>query len=384
MDDPWISRAYERARERVPRFSIARSGLATTSFLVLALVLFGIVWHAHRKAQFHRLRTPVNLPNAPILLPGGQEAVTLSRVALLNGTAPEYMSATILPGLGMQLLQITVAVPDHATRSLLLAPTAEEVAAMQKPVLDSAPFHLHVSFRHDLSNDAATDLIGLRQATNVQNLATADGGQAEGSFPSAISGDADPMIDTTVTTSLSGRSLDLVVSVANKGQESRAVTLDWSPHFRAPSGNLSHFAMIVPSKQKASGSTSQPIAGTPDDFSSDRGTKLSEGGIDATFVALKRDFLGDGPVLRLIDLDDGTTLRMTALSPSIRSIRARTDPKSGVLMLSFSTADPTATGADSDAQMLRAGQTLAWHVRMEVLATSQTTGTSDPVSSMMQ
>lgn len=373
MDDPLVSRAYAYLRERWPRFNFSRSGLVTTSILALLLVVFGVVWQAHQRAQFHRLRTPVVLPDAPVLLPGGLEAITLSRMALLNGTAPEFVSATVLPGLGMQVLQITIAVPDQGTRPLLLAPSVGEIAGAADPQLESAPFHLRVLPRHGVANKSAaeTDLIGNRSAENVQNVTLPDGGHAEGIFPSSVPGDGPTGMETSVSTSLSGRDFDVTVRATNNSSEIRSVALDWSPRFRVPGGSLSHFALVVPSQQRLDGTAVRTVVGTPQDFSAERGTKLQNRNMDLTYVNLKRTFLGDGPVLRLLDLESGITLRMTALSTSIRSIRVHSDATQQALTLSFSNADAGASAADNEAQMLRPGQTLQWHLRVEVLPTAQ-------------
>ena len=369
--DPLISRVYARVRERLPRFSLARSGLMTTSFLVLALVVFGLFWQAHRRAQFHRLRTPVVLQTAPAMMPGGQEAITLSRAALWKGTAPEYVSATVLPGIGMQVLQVTIAVPDHGTRALLQAPTVAELVATPDATLESGAFHLRVLPRRDAAKDGERDLLGNRPASGVQNLTMPDGGRADGVFSGSPTTSGDPNIDAYVSSTLVGRTFDVTVRAINRGQENRVVALDWSPRFQAPGGDLSRLVLALPSKQRLDGKALRSVIGTQEDFSADRGTRLRREPVDVTYVGLRRDFLGEGPVTRLVYLDDGITLRITALTPSIRSIRVHAAPVAQALTLSFSTADASATGVDSDEQVLRVGATLQWHLRMEVLATTQ-------------
>src|ERR1700722_17235743 len=51
--------------------------------------------------------------NAPAAAPqiNGQDVVTLQRKATQNGAAPEFLSATVIPGRGMNLLQITANLP---------------------------------------------------------------------------------------------------------------------------------------------------------------------------------------------------------------------------------------------------------------------------------
>jgi hypothetical protein len=109
-----------------------RSGLLT--IIVLTLVLAGLAfgWHEHRLGQFAQLKK--NLANQPIrdvtLRPGGQDFIQLQRSQLLGGSEPEFLSATLFPGRGMNLFQITAYLPQKGEVNLLASPPLEEAARL--------------------------------------------------------------------------------------------------------------------------------------------------------------------------------------------------------------------------------------------------------------
>ena len=60
--------------------------------------------------------------------PGGQDVVRLERSQMVGGTGPEFLSATLLPGRGMNLLQITAYLPQKGEVNLLASPSVEDAA----------------------------------------------------------------------------------------------------------------------------------------------------------------------------------------------------------------------------------------------------------------
>ena len=58
----------------------------------------------------------------------GQPIVVLKRAASSQGARPEFLSATVLPGRGMNLLQITANLPGKGTIEVLATPSLDEVA----------------------------------------------------------------------------------------------------------------------------------------------------------------------------------------------------------------------------------------------------------------
>ncbi|HVT96186.1 MAG TPA: hypothetical protein VHE33_01685, partial [Acidobacteriaceae bacterium] len=65
-------------------------------------------------------------PSVPQI--GGQPVVKITRPATSNAQGMEFLSATILPGRGMNLFQITANVPGKGEIPILASPTLEEAA----------------------------------------------------------------------------------------------------------------------------------------------------------------------------------------------------------------------------------------------------------------
>src|SRR5271163_1146874 len=117
-------------RRSIWRAAVMRSGLLIV--LVMALVFAGLAfgWHEHRLGQFAQLKK--SLGKRPIhdvaVRPGGQEVVQLQRSQMLGGNGPEFLSATLLPGRGMNLLQIRAYLPQKGEVNLLASPSLEDAA----------------------------------------------------------------------------------------------------------------------------------------------------------------------------------------------------------------------------------------------------------------
>ena len=340
--------------------AFSRSGWATAIVIALALLTFGVLWHAHQRARFHQLTTPVIPQTTSAPMPGGQEAILLSRVALVNDSEPEFVSATVLPGIGMQLLQATVAVPDQPAQDLLASVPLSDVAGMAPTSISSAPFHLRISTHHVQAgkSDAADDLVGFAPASNPQNQTLVDGGEASGTFQ----GTADRAgVSASIEVTLSGRQIDLVTRATNKSQQNRYVSFEWCPRFAAPDGNLNHLILSVPSRSAPGAGGDGQAAGV----SSEHGQSVGDHPLDLHLTHLGREFLSDGTYVRLQN-GDRFFLRVLGLGDTLRSVHARSDSATHTLLLSFSSLDPAAEPEQRD-QILRAGQTIQWHLRLEVL-----------------
>ncbi len=61
--------------------------------------------------------------NQPALKIGGENVLTLARKATNNGSKPEFLSVTLLPGRGMNMFQVTAAIPGKGEIPLLHSPS---------------------------------------------------------------------------------------------------------------------------------------------------------------------------------------------------------------------------------------------------------------------
>src|ERR1700759_5356265 len=57
---------------------------------------------------------------------GGQDIVKLERKPTSNGQKPEFLTATVFPGRGMNLFQITANIPGKGTVDVFASPSIEE------------------------------------------------------------------------------------------------------------------------------------------------------------------------------------------------------------------------------------------------------------------
>ena len=374
LDERHIDKREDRKDRRAPKysghhdrngsgFSLSRSGLLTATLLAGVLLLFGLLWLARKTTHFRDLTNPaITAVSAPSTI-GGAEPLTLTRLPSEQRNTSEFSSATLLPGLGMQVLQLNVALPGGSILPLLAGPTLDQAASMPASAVDAAPFHLMLSPAGQLQGQP-TDVIGTSSAMDVVNRTEADGGEATGTFQ-VLTKDGRPAgVTAKVDTELTSRSFDITVRLRNDALSSRQFSLTWSPHFAAPDSDLRQFVLVVPSTDINAGGVVQSVQGIELDFSAKSGKSLplsSVKDLDVTFVNLQRQEVRESPSVRLVDLKNNLVTRISLVSPSVRSVRVRTDASAHTLMLSFSTHDLDGSTT------LQAGESAEWHVRLDLI-----------------
>ncbi len=101
-----LARRFAELRRSTWHLVVMRSGLLTMIVLTIVLVALAFGWRAHRLGQFAKLKSELkrgSVPQTPAAArPGGQDAIVLQRAQLSSSTAPEFLSATMLPGRGMR------------------------------------------------------------------------------------------------------------------------------------------------------------------------------------------------------------------------------------------------------------------------------------------
>ena len=97
--------------------------------LFVALVIPGGIWYAHTRAFFHKTKEKIGDDPQPTISngPGGRDILVINRPVKPGSTDPEFSSATVLPGLGLGLVQITANLPGRGAVPLLVAPTVQEL-----------------------------------------------------------------------------------------------------------------------------------------------------------------------------------------------------------------------------------------------------------------
>ncbi len=372
MNESWWRRFLRSEDRPKPQAILARSGLLTAAVLACVLLAVGLLWRQRGKGNFHRLTAPKAIESAPAVRPGGQDAILLSRLSL-NSAVPEFLSAELLPGLGMRVLQLTVNLPEAGEVPLMIAPSLNELGDASGNEGESlgAPFSVALDTRPKSGGSAPNpDLLG-RAADAVESNAMPDGGSATAKFyPTVTDPDGTTRehgIQVTVNVLLSGRAVDLMMTARNLTSEPHDVVLRWGPRFRAASGNLQDLRLLVPSSERRLGNSATSVHGSAEDFSGASGAQLGKAALNATYVNLKRSFLGNGPVVELRDMHNAFGLRLTALSPSIHSLHVETSPDGKTVQLAYSTAEAAGPRAEvPGVPPLRPGQQMQWKVRLEL------------------
>lgn len=386
---------------------------------VLCLVLVAIAWERGR-GNYHRIRTAVlqDQPAAGAADFGGQEPIRLQRTPDGIEGEPEFLSATLLPGRGLNVLQITASIPGHGEVSLLASPSNAEVATMLSDSGADAnggvsstiggafmvPWAGRLSGRpSDTPGILQTVWVGqrltfpasapgsLRSNTGLlldrgADTAKADvvlGGQSvDATFhPGTFSGNWPSTGSVHIDATMTGHTMDLTVSVQNTGDAPMPVGIGWLPHFRVPAGGRQELELVVPSKERleTDHSTGLPtgamvsVAGTALDFSGEHGNRLGNAGLDETYAHLL-----SGPGTRnsaeLRDAGFGYGLRLTPISPSIRAFHVVAPEDKPWVSIAPATNYDDALGAEwtstggSGIRTLQPGESLQWKVRLELFS----------------
>ena len=333
----------------------ARSGALTPVVVLLLIGGVTAVYMAHMHGRIHQLTTVTENGSATqtAARPGGQDVLRLFRAGRIGAMTPEFSSATLLPGDGMLMLQTTLILPGRGDVPLLQSTPDTELAAAGAN-LSGAAFSVLSQTRAGSQWLDPVEVLAGHPSSQVSNDVIPDGSRAIAHYAAA----ADPApvsqqgVEVTVDSSLTGHGLELMLSARNSSSSPRSLTLEWSPRFLAPLAGLSALTVVAPA---SSDNLPAEIA-------------LGARNVDQTYTNLKHTFLGSGPEVRLRNRGDGYTLRITAMTPSIRSLHVQAEKNGKSVLLAFSTA----AGKDSaeSRTVVAPGETLEWRVRVEALPES--------------
>jgi galactose mutarotase-like enzyme len=354
---------------------------------------------------------------------GGQDVVVLSRGRSGNGNKPEFLSATLLPGRGMNTVQITAWIPGRGETQLIAAPSLEDVATLlqgdafgNKSFTMGGPFLVPFANRirgkavHDgkdieiewhgkkvvlpgnwIANTDGTPMAGherhamhglilAEKTDSVSTQKTADGESFTGVMHAGdFGGHWFSQNDITVTSSLSGDVLDYQVTVKNIGKEAEPMAIGWHPYFALPSGDRSQALLHIPATDTAEVNNYDdvfptgkllPVAGTALDFEAPGGAKLPNKLLDDSFTNLKRE--SDGSVV--VELRDPAAkygLRIVGVSPEIEAVQSYSpvDKKFVAIEPQYNLGDPFGKewkGRNTGMVTLKPGESTTWHVKLEL------------------
>lgn len=352
---------------------------------------------------------------------GGEPVVTLARPRPADRSKPQFLEATLLPGRGMNLLQVKAWLPGKGEMELIGSPSVADA----KQLLDNGgdafgnraftigsaillPYANRI--RGTLSPDGKTikttiagkqvglpanwqgknpgaekhAMHGLILAAKFEHVKHHDGPAA-----SSVSGILHAgnfgghwlsRTDVSVRTTLKNSVLEMTVTAKNVGKEPLPMGIGAHPYFIFPSGDRQQARLRLPCEMRAPANnyddvfpTGQlvPVKGTPYDFTAPGGAPLGRTFLDDSFTRVKRNANGTA-VVEVIDPAANYGLRIVALSPEIKAFQvyAPVDKNFVAVEPQFNLVDPynkkvwgkTGTGM----VLLRPGQSVSWHIRLEL------------------
>ncbi len=349
---------------------------------------------------------------------GGENIVELKSTASPSGTEPEFLSATILPGRGMNVIAITAYVPGKGVVKVLASPSLAEAAdklnggpgdeygnasfsfggAFLVPypnrILGTlSPDRKTVSFdwhgkkvtvpanwpgkkptdrpvaMHGLILDSKAEDVKVVPIPGGQMLtATIHAGDFGGHWLSST--------DLEFTLSLTGSNFDAQIRALNVGKEDEPIAIGWHPYFNIPSGEHAQARLHVPATQMAVVNNYDedfptgkivPVKGTRFDFNAPDGAALDDNYYDDNWSNLKRT---DGVVdVRFTDPADDYGVQVEGMSPEIRTVQVYSPPtaKFAAIEEQFNFSDPFGKewhGMNTGMVTLKPDQSVIWHVRL--------------------
>jgi len=367
--------------------------------------------------------TPATAPKpaAPAAIQiGGEDVLTLERKATSSGNKPEFLSVTLLPGRGMNMLQVTAAIPGKGEIPLLHSPSIKDAAArltgtgkdeqgnlsfsfggaflvpypnriVGEPSADGKSVITHwrghtlalpANFPSKQPGGPVVAIHGLITKDKVENLATqttADGETATGVIHAGdFGGHWLSDTDLNLTIALTGDAVEATITAKNVGKEPEPMSIGWHPYFQIPSGHRAQARLHIPATMMAVANnysdvfpTGQlkPVKGTVYDYSAPGGVALDDHFLDDSFAHFQRN---QGAIdVKLIDPESNYGLTISGLSPEIRTVQAYAPKNTSFVAVEpqFNYVDPFGKqwkGMDTGMVTLRAGQSVTWKVRLEL------------------
>ena len=393
----------------------------TPTLVAFLCAILLVAAHERGHGNYHKLRERV-IPVTPEpnleTGPGGQSAVTLRRSPNAVAGEPEFLSATLLPGRGMNLLQLTASVPGKGEVPILMSPSLPDATRVLTGAGEDANGSVSTTFGAAILAPWAGRLTGAptsssstlesvwegerlsfppvhpggtistmglmldRPADNISTDTIPDGQAATAVYHAgSFAGSWPSMMEITVRAELAGRTLDLTITEQNTGQVATPAGIGWHPVF-ALANDRPDVRIVIPSITRIdidrrtnlpSGKTVL-TGGTTADLIRARGTRLDETSFNDTYTNLQSGLLGDGPIAEIRDPAAGYGLRLTPLTASIKFMRVEAPAGERWISIEPDTnvddpfghewANPDDTGIVS----LQPGESLQWHVRLEIFS----------------
>jgi aldose 1-epimerase len=349
---------------------------------------------------------------------GGEKIVTLTRTPT-STTKPEFTSITVLPGRGMEILQITANFPGKGSIDVLASPSLADAKKMlDVDDTDNGDLGYRVGsaflvpypnrVRGKLSADGKTlttewqgHTITL-PANNIGKLPTAERHAMHGLILKSktdavevnkISGGEEvagvihagdfgghwlSKTQLVVTIRLTAEAVDATIEARNVGTEEEPMAIGWHPYMNLPSGDRTQARVRIPADKltEVDGYDNVfptgkilPVEGTRFDMRAAGGVALGTNFYDDNWSHI--DWQGHAATVQVFDPAAHYGVDIIGLSPDIKTIQLYAPPTKQFVAIEhqFNFADPFGKewgSMDTGMVTLKPGQSTKWHVRLHV------------------
>ena len=397
-----------------------RSPFLPFSVVALVIVFPIAAWKLHRLGRFGQIKREIKGETQGQAVvgsrPGGADPIILIRNQTAGSNNPEFRSATLLPGLGMGVLQITAFLPSRGEVELLAAPSLMDVADGTNPPRSGSNDDwgaLEMPWSGLLTGVLTPVGTTLRTSWNGKTIEVpsvipgrgiSDGGllRTMGADTTEVTPKLSPTSVTatfkavdfdqywlsknavSVSATLGATAIDLDIRVTNVGDQPEPMGLGWHPRFVIPSGNREGAEIRLPNGQVLE--IVDTVKGTPSGKFASAGATIARfqqrpwpigaESVDSGLVHLKPSLMEPLVSAEVRDPTSEFGLRMTAVSDTMRELRVASPTGSNYVSLGMQTNmdDPLGKewiGNDSEAiGSLLPGQTAEWKVRLEIFSIS--------------
>ncbi|MGC1463242.1 MAG: aldose 1-epimerase [Terracidiphilus sp.] len=391
---------------------------AHSTRILLGLICIGIVLESSHPSCIAAQAAGEQAAAAPLQI-GGMAPVILKRVATSNGAKPEFLSLTFLPGLGMNVFQITANIVGKGEIPILTSPSLEELASRLSGRSGGTGAGFGTAFLipypnrifGELSADRTTlntewhghtlalpanprannptpsskgvvmhGLIANDLGQELQTKSTVDGQTATAVIHAGSFGGHWPSdTDLHFTFMLTGDVVDEKITATNIGREDEPMAIGAHPYFAIPSEDRAQARLHIPA-QKIAGITSYEeemptgelkfVSGTLYDYQAEEGVALDNHALDDNFSHLRRTH---GVVeVKLIDPEAHYGIDVEGVSPTIKTVQVYSPQGKNFVAIEdqFNFVDPFGKewkGMDTGMVTLHPGQSTTWEIRLRLL-----------------
>ena len=353
---------------------------------------------------------------------GGEKIVTLTRTPT-STTKPEFTSVTVLPGRGMEILQITANFPGTGPGKGSVDVLASPSLAEAKKMLDvddndngDLGYRMGSAFlvpypnriRGKLSADGktlTTEWQGHTITLPANNIGSKPGAERHAMHGLILKSKTDAVevnkipggeevagvihagdfgghwlskTQLVVTISLTAEAVDATIEARNVGTEDEPMSIGWHPYMNLPSGDRTQARVRIPADKLAEVDGYDnvfptgkilPVEGTRYDMRSAGGIALGTNFYDDNWSHI--DWQGHAATVQVLDPAVHYGVDIIGLSPGIKTIQLYAPPTKQFVAIEhqFNFADPFGKewgGMDTGMVTLKPGQSTKWHVRLHV------------------